>query len=61
MAGTEPARLLVVDDEPNILELLTATLRFSGFEVASAPDGYSALTIARTFEPDLVLLDVMMP
>jgi two-component system, OmpR family, response regulator len=56
-----PARLLVVDDEPNILELLAATLRFTGFEVASASDGYTALTTAREFQPDLVLLDVMMP
>jgi len=56
-----PARLLVVDDEPNILELLAATLRFSGFEVASAPDGYAALATAHDFHPDLILLDVMMP
>lgn len=54
-------RLLVVDDEPNILELLAATLRFSGFTVASAADGRAALTTARSFNPDLVVLDVMMP
>jgi two-component system OmpR family response regulator len=59
--AASPPRLLVVDDEPNILELLAATLRFSGFEVASAPDGYAALATARTFDPDLVVLDVMMP
>jgi two-component system OmpR family response regulator len=52
---------LVVDDEPNILELLAATLRFSGFDVASAADGYDALTMAKEFKPDLVVLDVMMP
>ncbi len=55
------ARLLVVDDEPNILELLSVALRFSGFEVATASDGRQALTVARSFRPDLVVLDVMMP
>jgi two-component system, OmpR family, response regulator len=54
-------RLLVVDDEPNILELLAATLRFSGFEVASAATGHEALEVAADFKPDLVVLDVMMP
>jgi two-component system OmpR family response regulator len=55
------ARLLVVDDEPNILELLSASLRFAGFEVATAKDGNEALQVAGTFRPDLLLLDVMMP
>ncbi len=55
------ARLLVVDDEPNILELLSVALRFNGFEVATAVDGQQALTTARSFKPDLVVLDVMMP
>ena len=55
------ARLLVVDDEPNIVELLAASLRFSGFEVATAASGLEALETARTFRPDLVVLDVMMP
>ena len=55
------ARLLVVDDEPNILELLSASLRFAGFEVATAPNGREALAAARAFRPDLVVLDVMMP
>jgi two-component system, OmpR family, response regulator len=56
-----PPRLLVVDDEPNTLELLSATLRFSGFEVASAGTGQEALELARDFRPDLIVLDVMMP
>jgi len=62
-AATTPggARLLVVDDEPNIVELLGASLRFAGFEVATAADGQTALSTARTFRPDLILLDVMMP
>jgi two-component system OmpR family response regulator len=55
------ARLLVVDDEPNIVELLSASLRFAGFEVAVASNGQEALTLARSFRPDLALLDVMMP
>ncbi len=55
------ARLLVVDDEPNILELLSVALRFNGFEVATATNGQQALTTARSFRPDLVVLDVMMP
>lgn len=55
------ARLLVVDDEPNIRELLSASLRYAGFEVATAPDGQQALSIADQFQPDLLVLDVMMP
>jgi len=55
------ARLLVVDDEPNIRELLSASLRFAGFEVATAPDGQQALVVAEQFRPDLLVLDVMMP
>ncbi|HVX69114.1 MAG TPA: response regulator transcription factor [Mycobacteriales bacterium] len=55
------ARLLVVDDEPNILELLSASLRFAGFDVATARDGQQALKAVEAFQPDLVVLDVMMP
>jgi two-component system OmpR family response regulator len=55
------ARLLVVDDEPNILELLATSLRFAGFEVATATNGREALSAARRQRPDLVVLDVMMP
>jgi two-component system OmpR family response regulator len=58
VAGT---RLLVVDDEPNIVELLSASLRFAGFDVATARNGREALARAQEFRPDLVLLDVMMP
>jgi two-component system, OmpR family, response regulator len=60
-AGTAEARLLVVDDEPNIVELLSASLRFSGFDVVSAGDGRAALKLARQERPDLIVLDVMMP
>ncbi|HET8561343.1 MAG TPA: response regulator transcription factor, partial [Marmoricola sp.] len=55
------ARLLVVDDEPNILELLAASLRFAGFEVVTARNGMEALRAAATDQPDLLVLDVMMP
>jgi two-component system OmpR family response regulator len=55
------ARLLVVEDDPNIVELLSASLRFAGFEVVSALDGHEALRVAREFRPDLIVLDVMLP
>jgi two-component system OmpR family response regulator len=55
------ARLLVVDDEPNIRELLSASLRYAGFDVATAADGQQALALADSFHPDLLVLDVMMP
>src|SRR4051812_36453546 len=55
------ARLLVVEDDPNIVELLAASLRYAGFEVATAREGQQALTAARGLRPDLVVLDVMLP
>jgi two-component system, OmpR family, response regulator len=55
------ARLLVVDDEPNIVELLSASLRYAGFEVDIARSGPEAVRIARQVNPDLLVLDVMMP
>ncbi len=58
---TPEARLLVVDDEPSIRELLTASLRFAGFEVFAAADGQEALAQADRHRPDLVVLDVMLP
>jgi two-component system OmpR family response regulator len=62
MADKNPeARLLVVDDEPSIRELLTASLRFAGFEVFGAEDGAEALRLAEQHRPDLVVLDVMLP
>ncbi|GAA0910999.1 response regulator transcription factor [Virgisporangium aurantiacum] len=53
--------LLVVDDEPTVRELLSATLRFAGFTVTSAATGRAAVDAARREPPDLVLLDVMLP
>ena len=58
---TPEARLLVVDDEPSIRELLTASLRFAGFDVVPAADGAEALRLAEQHRPDLVVLDVMLP
>ena len=55
------AHLLVVDDEPNIRELLSASLRFAGFEVTVAADGNEALRQVAASTPDLIVLDVMMP
>jgi len=54
------AHLLVVDDEPNIRDLLASSLRFAGFEVSTAADGNGALRGAEA-EPDLIVLDVMLP
>ncbi len=62
MNSAEPeARLLVVEDEPNIRELLATSLQFAGFAVTTAADGRSAIAAASTDEPDLVVLDVMLP
>jgi two-component system OmpR family response regulator len=55
------ARLLVVEDEPTILELLSGSLRFAGFGVRTAASGREALRVAAASRPDLILLDVMLP
>src|SRR4051794_10238633 len=59
--STPEARLLVVEDEPNIRELLSTSLRFAGFEVHTAGDGATALKLAEVERPDLLVLDVMLP
>ncbi|KRE36033.1 two-component system response regulator [Janibacter sp. Soil728] len=59
-AETSP-HLLVVEDEPNIRELLATSLRFAGFQVEVAGDGATALDIVHRLEPDLIVLDVMLP
>ena len=59
-AETSP-HLLVVEDEPNIRELLATSLRFAGFEVEVAGDGESAIDAVHRLEPDLIVLDVMLP
>jgi two-component system OmpR family response regulator len=55
------ARLLIVEDDPNILELLSASLRFAGFDVTTAKSGLDAVTAVQRHRPDLVVLDVMLP
>ena len=54
-------RILVVDDEPHILKLVSFTLAARGYEMLEAADGLSALELAERKRPDLILLDVMMP
>jgi DNA-binding response OmpR family regulator len=54
-------KVLIVDDEPNIVISLEYLMKKEGFEVAVATDGDVALSLAASFRPDLVLLDVMMP
>ena len=60
-AAGDEARLLVVEDEPTILELLSGSLRFAGFDVVTASSGSGALRAAAACRPDLILLDVMLP
>jgi len=55
------AKILVIDDEPSIVNLITAYLKPEGYEVFTAMDGSSGLKAARTFKPDLVILDIMLP
>jgi two-component system OmpR family response regulator len=54
-------RVLVVDDEPNIVDVISMALRYQGFEVASAGTGNEALAQVRAFRPHLMVLDVMLP
>ena len=55
------SKILLVDDDPDIIELLEYNLKKEGYETASASDGIQAVEVAKTFKPDLILLDVMMP
>lgn len=61
MINKQSQKVLVVDDEEPILELLKYNLEKGGYEVKTAPDGMKAVEIAKKFHPDLVLLDIMMP
>jgi two-component system OmpR family response regulator len=60
-ADGSPLRALVVDDEPNLADVLTSMLRYEGWDARSAGDGSAALRISRDFRPDAVILDVMLP
>ncbi|MGI8882442.1 MAG: response regulator transcription factor [Jatrophihabitans sp.] len=54
-------RVLVVDDEENVAHLVSSALRFDGFETVTADNGHSAVAAVAEYEPDLLVLDVMMP
>ena len=54
-------RILAVDDEPHILRLVSFSLSARGFEMLEASDGLAAIEVAEREQPDLILLDVMMP
>jgi two-component system, OmpR family, alkaline phosphatase synthesis response regulator PhoP len=61
MADAQSKKILIVDDEPDIVEFLRYNLKKEGYEVVSAHDGAQALTVAAKELPDLILLDIMMP
>src|SRR5580693_193885 len=54
-------KILIVDDEPDIIELLTFNLKAEGYEVITATNGLEALNQARAALPDLIVLDLMLP
>ena len=58
---TKRNRVLVVDDEPSIVDAVATSLRYEGFEVEEAMTGRAALTAAQERPPDLIVLDVMLP
>ena len=60
-ADGSPIRVLVVDDEASLTDLLQMALRYEGWEIKTAADGSSALTTARDFRPDAIVLDIMLP
>jgi two-component system OmpR family response regulator len=60
-AESTPPRVLVVDDEPNIVDVITMALRYQGFEAASAATGEEALAAVQSFRPQVMILDVMLP
>jgi len=59
--NTGMAKILVIDDEPSIVNLVTAYLKPEGYEVFTAVDGVAGLKAARTYKPDLIVLDLMLP
>lgn len=56
-----PGKILVVDDEPDIVEFISYNLKTKGYQIATARDGVEAIKKAKDFQPDLILLDIMMP
>lgn len=61
MSDKQKIKVLVVDDEPDIVEILKYNLQKEGYEVATAEDGLKAVKTAAKFLPDVILLDIMMP
>jgi two-component system, OmpR family, response regulator len=59
--SSDSHRILVVDDEPNIVDVVSMALRFQGFEIESAGTGSEALAAVAAFKPHLIVLDVMLP
>ncbi|MFI2755051.1 response regulator transcription factor [Cellulomonas sp. P22] len=60
-ADGTPVRALVVDDEPTLAELLSTALRYEGWQVEHALTGHAAIKLAKSFDPDVILLDIMLP
>ncbi len=54
-------KILIADDEPDILEIIQYNLRNEGYEVITAKNGNEAIDMAKKFQPDLIILDIMMP
>jgi DNA-binding response OmpR family regulator len=61
MADRKVRRVVVADDDPDIVDILTFNLTTAGYEVTTAADGVEALELVRAAPPDLVVLDIMMP
>ena len=61
MSEKQKVKVLVVDDEPDIIEILSYNLEKEGYDVETAQDGVKAVKIASKFQPDVILLDIMMP
>jgi two-component system phosphate regulon response regulator PhoB len=61
MSKADSPRILVAEDEPDMLQMVTSNLQGAGFEVLSAEDGATALTMARDEQPSLIVLDLMLP
>ena len=60
-ADGSAVRVVVVDDEPALRDLLSMALRYEGWDVRAAADGHSAMALVREFRPDAVVLDIMLP